>query len=91
MKRVSKVNATEDYIKKTNIIVIDNESVELPKNGNICYACPTNKGRNTIYTKMFYENIKSTHIKFDEPDIDPQNHKIMIDGKILKKKKACTQ
>ena len=91
LKRVSKGNATEDDIKKINSRVIDNERVELPKNGNICYACPTNKGRNAICTKMFYEHIKSTHPKFDEPNIDPPNHTIIIEGKIYKKKKACTQ
>ena len=90
LKRVSKGNATEDDSKKKSR-VIDNERVKLPKNGNIYYSCPTKKGRNTICTKMFYEHIKSTHPKFDEPNIDPPNHTIIIEGKIYKKKKACTQ
>ena len=90
LERISTGTATENDIKKINSRVIDDKKVKIPTEGNICYACPTNKGRNSIATYMFRDHVISTHPKFDNPDEEPPNHTIIIESVIYKNNRRRT-
>jgi len=65
------------------------EKVHLPKlmEGDIAYACPTNKERNAISAGMFKEHIERTHPLVTSDD-SPPGHTLIIEADIRSGKKA---
>ena len=82
-RRLCRNEMTEDDIKLLNTRVIGHEGLVLPKivTGDTCYACPTNKERNSITAAIFKQHIKTTH-----PDVQngilPPDHTIIIEAAI---------
>ena len=87
LERISKGTANENDFKRINERVIGKKNgVEIPNEGEVCYACPSNEGRNSINTKIFYEHVKSTHPKITDTTSKPPNNTIIIESKMCKDK-----
>eukprot|EP00957_Ditylum_brightwellii_P043764 3319037-Ditylum_brightwellii.AAC.1 len=52
---------TEEDIKEINKRWLENKGIELPADGEICYACPYNKDHNAVSTKLV-SSLAKTHI-----------------------------
>ena len=90
LKRIAKGDADKQDFDKINSRVVDNENVKIPTEGDISYACPKNKLRNAIATKLFFDHIKTTHPKIDDPDREPPNNTVIIEARFYDKKKTHT-
>ena len=53
---------------------------------NTCYACATNKARNSIEMSLFEENLRETHPRFDDNNRDPPDHTILIKAEFFLEK-----
>ena len=49
--------------------------------GDACYACPTNKERNSIQKSLFQKHIKATHPSITSNELPP-NHTLIIEANI---------
>ena len=76
--------ATLEDIKTINKRWLGNPDVELPTDGNICYAVPFNKDRNAISTQVFADLIDRTHPSSHEKTAFIPNHSIIIESSIKK-------
>ena len=63
LKRLCQNELTEDDTALLNTRVIGQNGLTLPANitGDTCYACPTNKERNSITASIFKRHIQATH------------------------------
>ena len=59
--RIRMGQETKKDIKEINKRWLGNEDIELPADGEICYACPYNKDRNAVSTKIF-SSLAKKHI-----------------------------
>ena len=80
-------DTTEDR-EEINKRVIGRNKVKPPRNDpNVCYACPTNKGRNGVTAGTFQKLIQRTHPTVDSDDMPPDNT-LMIEAIIRRKEKG---
>ncbi len=49
--------------------------------GDACYACPTNKERNSIQKALFQKHINTTHPSITSNEVPP-NHTLIIEANI---------
>ena len=69
--------------ERINTRVIGSNGITLPStfDGDACYACPTNKERNSISSGNFKRHIKKTHPAVDSVHLPPK-HTIIIEADI---------
>ena len=77
-------NTTLDDIKIINKRWLGNSNVHLPHDGNICYAVPFNRDRNSISTQVFADLVEKTHPSSSSDTSSVPNHCIIIESSIRK-------
>jgi len=77
----------EDREKINTRVVGGQDGVTLPStfDGDVVYACSTNKERNAIQAGIFHDHILTTHPKISSPDLPP-DHTIIIEAVIQSSK-----
>ena len=78
---------TEEDIKTINSrCLYDGHTLDFPNDKdkmNTCYACPTNKEQNSIEMSLFEEHLRKTHQFYDDQEINPPDHTILIESIIM--------
>ena len=83
LKRLCQNELTEDDIALLNTRVIGQNGLALPANTTVdtCYACPTNKERNSITASIFKRHVQATHPDAQSFELPP-DHTIIIEADI---------
>ncbi len=83
LKRMWFGDLTKRDRERINTRVIGSNGITLPStfDGDACYACPTNKERNSISSGNFERHIKKTHPAVDSVHLPPK-HTIIIEADI---------
>ena len=66
LKRAQNGTDTVEDREKINERWLHLEGIALPTEGDICYACPFNRGRNAINATIFRNHIEATHPKVSD-------------------------
>ena len=70
---------TPELIDEINERWIGHHGVKLPEEGDICYACPSNKQRNAVSSSIFKKHVIDTHPLVTMTN-DPPHHTIVIEA-----------
>ena len=83
LKRMWKGELTLRDRERINTRVIGQNGIDLPSSfeGDACYACPTNKERNSISAGNFKKHIIATHPSIESNELPPA-HTIVIEADI---------
>ena len=93
LKRAQNGTDTVEDREKINERWLHLEGIALPTEGDICYACPFNRGRNAINATIFRNHIEATHPKVsDQTGIIP-DHTLIIEASFYHRagKKKCSK
>ena len=83
MKRMWENDLSQKDCKQINTRTVKQRGLELPNQfiGDACYACPSNRERNTISAGNFCQRILDTHPLYDT-DESPPEHTIVVKAEI---------
>ena len=91
LSRIRVGEATKEDIHEINKRWLGNQDIELPSDNDVCYACPTNKDRNAISTKIFSNLVKTTNPSLTSIDASLPSFNIVIESSIRKGKEKQSQ
>jgi hypothetical protein len=84
LSRLRMGKLTKEDIRRINERWLGNDGVDVPTTGDVCYACPLNKDRNTVSTKVFAGMIESTHPSLHDTGLTPPLHTLVIECSMKK-------
>ena len=87
LTRLWRDDLTQEDREKINTRVVGQNGVTLPPtfDGDVVYACATNKERNAFQAGIFRDHILSTHPKVNSPELPP-DHTIIIEAVVQSSK-----
>jgi hypothetical protein len=87
LTRLWRNDLTQEDREKINTRVVGQNGVTLPPtfDGDVVYACATNKERNAFQAGIFRNHILNTHPKINSPELPP-DHTIIIEAVVQSSK-----